>query len=117
MGARGPKPGFKKARAQQQGAETPPSAKSAPVVSAVVPPVVSAVESAFVQPAIVTDPAMVRLMPTAHRENPAKLGGEALRHYAHQCGISRSEADRLDDVKLRQQLNMLAYHKRDTEEV
>lgn len=45
----------------------------------------------------------------ADRENPDKLSGEALRKLAHQRGIARSEAERMDDDKLRMQLRYIIH--------
>lgn len=94
MGARGPKPGFKKARqvAQEQ-------VQQAPAVAPVSD--------------VVCDPAAVHAMPAAYRENPEKLGGAALKELAHKRGLSRTECERLPDVKLREQLRYLAYRQYD----
>lgn len=43
------------------------------------------------------------------RENPAMLSGEELRRLAHMRGISRSEAARTTDEKLRQQIRTRDY--------
>ena len=49
----------------------------------------------------------------AQRENPACLEGEDLRRLAYQRGISRSEAGRMSDHKLREQLRFIAYRQYD----
>jgi hypothetical protein len=97
MGARGPKPGFKAAKAKQAQQAAELAAQQAQQAAA--PP-----------PQFVCDPEQARALSAAHRENPEKLGGEALKQLAHRLGIARSEADRMDDAKLRQQLRIRAYH-------
>lgn len=49
----------------------------------------------------------------AQRENPELLQGEDLRRFAFQRGISRSEAGRMSDQKLRMQLRYLTYRQYD----
>lgn len=49
----------------------------------------------------------------AQRENPECLQGEDLRRLAYQRGISRSEAGRMSDDKLRVQLRYLTYRQYD----
>lgn len=56
---------------------------------------------------VVTDPAEAARLPAQHREHPRFLGGEALKQLAHRRGLARSECDRLDDERLRVQLNYL----------
>jgi hypothetical protein len=49
----------------------------------------------------------------AQRENPECLVGDDLRRLAYQRGISRSEAGRMSDQKLRIQLRYLTYRQYD----
>lgn len=81
MGARGPKPGWKKPAAKSSGSAVRPvsvSARKAPDT---------------------TEP-----LSAADRENPEKLSGEPLRKLAHNRGIARSELENLTDEKIREQL-------------
>ena len=81
MGARGPKPGYKKARqAAEEGAATPLS---------------------FIAPAVPAE------LSSADRENPEKLGGDALRRLAHRRGLALSALAAMDDVKIRRELNYI----------
>jgi hypothetical protein len=50
----------------------------------------------------------------AQRENPELLQGDDLRRLAWQRGISRSEAGRMSDQKLREQLRYLTYRQYET---
>lgn len=54
-------------------------------------------------------------MTAEQRENPRYLTGEALRALAHRRGIARSEAARLSDEKLREQLRYITAHQQETE--
>lgn len=47
--------------------------------------------------------------PAYVRENPQMLAGEALRTLAHKRGLSRSEAQRLSDDKIREQLRYMTH--------
>ena len=55
---------------------------------------------------VVAAPAPAELS-ASDRENPDKLTGDALRALAHRRGVSRSEAERMDDAKLRLQLRYI----------
>lgn len=106
MGARGPKPGFKARRAAEAAARAAQGQASQPVPA---PARVVRRPKEAAQPSLCERVEDLAALPAAHRENPEKLAGAALRHLAHRRGISRSEADRLSDVKLREQLRYLAY--------
>lgn len=86
MGARGPKPGFKRAAVA--------AARKA---------------AAFVSPGVVTSQDEAAALPAAHRENPAKLGGEALRHLGSRRGLAHSDMAAMSDEKLREQLKYITY--------
>jgi len=118
MGKRGPKPGFKQARLAAQAAagaaaapvaKAPTRAKAARKAAAPVAPAATDDTAGAAQPGVCTEVALLPGLPAAHRENPDKLGGAALRHLAHRRGIARSEAERLPDDRLREQLRYRAY--------
>jgi hypothetical protein len=52
-------------------------------------------------------PAAKPVLTASDRENPDKLTGEDLRALAHRRGIARSEAQHMDDDKLRMQLRYI----------
>lgn len=63
-----------------------------------------------VAPPAVQPPAAEPAGPSfADRENPERLSGDELRALAYRRGVSRSEAARLSDEKLRMQLRYLVY--------
>jgi hypothetical protein len=101
MGARGPKRGWKKA-AQEGAAAAAPSvkkrARSAP--SGKVP--------APQAPALAQTTEQV-VLSAAHRENPEKLSGEALKKLGHQRGLALSQMAQMSDAKIREQLRYVAY--------
>lgn len=61
-------------------------------------------------------PAAKPVLSASDRENPDKLTGEALRAFAHRRGIARSEAERMDDAKLRMQLRYITNRQYSDEE-
>lgn len=85
MPTRGRPPGWKKAQVLQQQAE----AASAPPLAAV----------------------MDTPLPAHARENPAMLSGDALRALAHRMGIAKSDAARMSDEKIREQLKYAIYRR------
>lgn len=102
MGARGPKPGFKKARAAQAAAPsvqpevtTPEQAKPAPAPA--------------VRKAKVHQPAAEQAKPlsAADRENPDKLSGDDLRALAHRRGLAKSVLATMPDEKIRMELRYI----------
>lgn len=106
MGARGPKPGFKKARAAQAAAPsvqpedttvpTPaPAAKPAPATEA---PKAQVQQPAAEQPKPLT---------AADRENPDKLSGDDLRALAHRRGLAKSVLATMPDEKIRMELRYI----------
>lgn len=113
MGARGPKPGWKKGAAAQQGAApkarqpkaapvavvNAPSGHSRPDASELAPP-----------PAPARAEAPIR-MTAADMANPAKLSGEPLRKLAHGLGMSKSEMAGMDDARIRVQLKYLTHRR------
>lgn len=64
---------------------------------------------ATVTKAAVTQTAAVVPISAAHRENPEKLSGDALRALAHRRGLPKSDLQRMSDTKIREQLRYLAY--------
>lgn len=50
-------------------------------------------------------------LPTFAKNDPEKLAGAALRALAYERGIARSEAERLTDHKLREQLRYITAHR------
>lgn len=52
-------------------------------------------------------------LPFHHRNNPAKLSGEALRKLGHQWGLAWSQMESMDDNKLRMQLAAIAHRRAD----
>ncbi len=124
MGARGPKPGYKKTRAAQ---EAGAAAKAAPVAptpgkkrgaAAALPDAgdaATAATQAATLPPIDGDPPpapaapVVAPLSAADRENPDKLTGEALRTLAHRRGLARSAVQTMDDDKIRRELRYLTY--------
>lgn len=92
MGARGPKPGFRRRQLEvaQQKAEVASAFSAVPPAAA--PPVL-----------LLAGPALTQ----AQRNNPAKLGGEALRALAHRRGMARSTMAGMSDEKVREQLRYL----------
>lgn len=63
--------------------------------------------------ASVTPPAPIS--ETANRDNFMHMSGEALRTFAHRIGISRSEAERLDDDRLKMQCRYAIARQQDDE--
>lgn len=52
----------------------------------------------------------------AHRENPEKLSGQALKDLGHRRGLSRSAMATMSDEKIRTELRYLAYAQYETAE-
>lgn len=50
-----------------------------------------------------------------NRDNYMHMSGQPLRDYAHQLGVSRSEAGRMDDQKLKAQIRIAISHKYEDE--
>ena len=129
MGKRGPKPGFKKARAAaeaaRKGAATPLSSIGAAQENA--PPVAIAPVAAIVPPPAPPAPAVdtpkrrktpaeiLATMPACDRENPEKLKGEVLRALAFRRGIARSQLEGMSDDKIRTQLRYITHRQYDEE--
>ncbi len=91
MGSRGPKPGFKRARAE---------AKAAAAVA-----LANAAREVF-RPTgqlLLTGPRLT----VAQQSNPALLGGEQLKALAHRLGMARSSMAAMSDTKIREQLRFL----------
>ncbi|WAC72076.1 hypothetical protein OU995_21265 [Roseateles sp. SL47] len=57
------------------------------------------------------DAGVVEDGPPVNRDNYMHMSGEPLRKYAHTMGISRSEADRYDDDKLKTQIRIAISHR------
>lgn len=91
MGKSGPKPGFKKQAAA--------AAQAAVAVQAQPQP--------HGQPDVAMTQAEADRLPAAYRENPAKLGGEALRRLGNRMGMAHSQMAEMSDEKLREQLKMI----------
>lgn len=110
MGARGPKRGHKTLAAAA-------ARKAAAVVAA--PPVVETppkpAPRAAKQPSLAMTREQAAKLSAAHRENPAKLGGEALRHLGSRLGLARSDMARMTDDKVRQQLQLLTHRQYEEE--
>jgi len=56
-------------------------------------------------------------LPAHARENPAMLSGDALRALAHRMGVAKSDAARMSDEKLREQLKYAIYRRYEDEMV
>lgn len=96
MGSRGPKPGFKQARAEQAASATPaPDAATVAQPSPVEPVAASAIPTP--------------VLSASDRENPDKLSGQALRDLAHRRGIAKSILPTLSDEKIRTELRYATY--------
>lgn len=88
MGARGPKPGFRKA--------APANAAGAPSKPTQAPTKKAEAE----QPVVVA-------LSAADRENPAKLSGDALKKLAHRRGMPMSSMQSMSDEKIRTELSYI----------
>lgn len=131
MGTRGPKPGFKKARAALAAAPSLTSEQPKPEQAdkpAVVDVAVLAAPAAPAAPAEAkaaktkavepvppvaqkpkADPAPVDIptISAADRENPQKLSGAALRELGHRRGLARSTMATMTDEKIRMELRYI----------
>lgn len=85
MGARGPKPGFKQARAEA----------AAAVVASTAALAVLPVFRPYAE------------LSTAQRENPGLLEGNDLKALAHRWGMAKSDLATLSDVRIREQLRYI----------
>lgn len=93
MGSRGPKPGFKQARAEQ---------------AALVPD--QAPEAAVEQSAAASP---LPVLSASDRENPNKLTGQALRELAYRRGLAKSILPSMSDEKIRTELRYITYRQYD----
>jgi len=92
MGARGPKPGFKRARAEEGAEVQEASAPSLPEQD-------------------------LSALSAQDRENPDKLSGQALKALAHRRGLAKSTLDTMSDEKIRTQLRYITHRQYDNEMV
>ena len=107
MGARGPKPGFKKARAAQAAAPSVQSeATTVPTPAKEPAKAAPAPKSAKAQ---VQQPAVEQPKPltAGDRENPDKLSGDDLRALAHRRGLAKSVLATMPDEKIRMELRYI----------
>lgn len=112
MGARGPKPGFKKARAEKgaPSSSTPAAKKTAaPRKTAAAKPSEPVAPAAPAAVVIAQAQEEAVVLNAADRENPDKLSGDALRQLAHKRGIARSTLPTMTDEKIRTELRYLAH--------
>lgn len=130
MGLRGPKPGWKaakaRAEAQTSSAKKPPAAKPVPKrvrpKRAVKAPAPGALQGAPLQAplshAVQKIPAERPLseLSAAERNNPANLNGQALREFAHKKGMPRSTVADMPDFKIREQLRYIEAHRLESAE-
>lgn len=104
MGARGPKPGFKKARAAQAAAPSVQPEATSPEQAKAKPAPAPAVRKEQVQqPA----PEQAKPLSAADRENPDKLSGDDLRALAHRRGLAKSVLATMPDEKIRMELRYI----------
>lgn len=104
MGARGPKRGFKTIAAvanRATAAAALPKAKSKPKQHRAKP------AAPDPQPDLAMTVEEASRLPAAYRENPAKLGGEALRRLGHIRGMARSHMATMTDEQVRAQLKFI----------
>lgn len=99
MGARGPQRGSAKAKEAAAQAVATKKAKAEPNRVPDAPKVQKASE-----PEQQAEP-----LSAAHRENPEKLAGQALKDLGHRRGLSRSAMAAMSDEKIRTELRYLAY--------
>lgn len=117
MGARGPKPGWKKGAAAPQGAAPKvrqPKTSAAVVVDAPAGHAQPAASELAPPPVLPPAPARAEAptrMTAADMANPAKLSGEPLRKLAHGLGMSKSEMAGMDDARIRVQLKYLTHRR------
>lgn len=107
MGNRGPKPGWKKAAAAKAAAAPSTPAKKRPAATPAKAAPARKVTKRVEQ--VTKHLADVIALPVAHRENPEKLGGDALRALAHKRGLAKSDIEKMTDEKIREQLKYLAF--------
>lgn len=96
MATRGQKQGAAKAKVAKAALKQAPSAPDAPKAA---------------EPDLQAAP-----LSAAHRENPEKLSGQALKDLGHRRGLSRSAMTTMSDEKIRTQLRYLAYAQYETAE-
>jgi hypothetical protein len=95
MAKRGPAKGSAAALAAGERAAATRRAKATAKVAALVAP-----------PEVVAD---APVLSAAHRENPEKLSGQALKDLGHRRGLSKSAMDSMSDERIRMELRYLAY--------
>lgn len=101
MGTRGPKPGYKQARAEQAALSELPQDAATGLPSPVEP-----VAASDISPPVLS---------ASDRENPNKLSGQALRDLAHRRGLAKSLLPSMSDEKIRTELRYLTYRQYDDE--
>lgn len=102
MGKRGPKPGFKLARAAAEAAAAPSSPEPTKKPRrAPAKPQAEPTESLSAQ----EDP----VLSAGDRENPNKLTGLALRELAHRRGLAKSLLADMSDEKIRTELRYITH--------
>lgn len=106
MAARGPKRGSAKAKEAAAQAVATRQAKAKPNA---VPAAPAAQQAATPEP-------QAEPLSAAHRENPEKLTGQALKDLGHRRGLSRSAMSTMTDEKIRTELRYLAYAQYETAE-
>jgi hypothetical protein len=109
VGLRGPKKGWKKAAAAPAAAASVVPAKKAKAKPKAATAPARKRVSRQADKAPKQQANVVALMPVAHRENPEKLEGDALKALAHRRGMPKSELEKMPDAKIREQLKYLAY--------
>lgn len=113
MGLRGPKPGWKQAKAKEakkaaakakRAASTPPELEAKPVAA-----------QAAAGPVLIGETPLSELS-AAQRNNPRYLTGSALRDLAHRKGLPKSTLADMPDDKIREQLRYIEAHRAETAE-
>lgn len=100
MGKRGPKPGFKLARAAAEAAAAPSSPEESPKKRAPAKP-----RAQQPQQQAQAEP----VLSSGDRENPSKLTGQALRELAHRRGLAKSILADMSDEKIRTELRYITH--------
>jgi hypothetical protein len=109
MGARGPKPGFKKARAAQAAApSSSPEASNTekPKARATAKPANVPEQQKAPEPQVQAAE-QPKALSAADRENPDKLSGDDLRALAHRRGLAKSVLATMPDEKIRMELRYI----------
>lgn len=113
MGARGPKPGWKQAKAK--------AAKKAAAQAKLEASKAAEIETKPTATQAAAGPVLIGETPlselsAAQRNNPRYLTGSALRDLAHRKGLPKSTVADMPDAKIREQLRYIEAHRAETAE-